>query len=293
MSTFSADVRRSTLDILWSLWAECGVSGWHRGAGKTAIDIEALILCTAAVGDLDARLRDEATDWCIRYGDLVSKVRLKNIRTLGLGARGFDEFAATVNAHSALRWPTTRSRARTYTPTGRSELDLRRPSMIGLRARALFGVSARAEIVTLFAIAGGERTATQLAARTCFGRRIIAETADLLVRAGVLGSSEHSNPRTYSLVRGDEMRALLDPAPERAPVWPHLLRVVAEILDIAERAEGQSMVVRAVETQRRLVSIAGSVFAAGLPHVPTLDDTPAGWARFAAWATDVFMRAAG
>lgn len=40
-----------------------------------AISPEPLILFTAGLGDADPRLRDEATDWCVRYGRYVSAAR--------------------------------------------------------------------------------------------------------------------------------------------------------------------------------------------------------------------------
>lgn len=294
MSTSSASVRRSILDLVWSLWAECGVSGWRGGSTDVAIDIEALILFTAELGDLDARLRDEATDWCISHGRLVSTVRLKNIRKVGLGAgRTFDEFAATVNAHGNLGWPEGRARARRLAPSGRSELDLRRPGVAQLRARAIFGVAARSEILTLFAIDGTERTATRLAERISFGRRITVDAADLLVRASLLEARDQAVPRGYVLRRRDEVRSLLGPLPARAPAWAHVFRVLAAIRDIAESANEQTPVVRAVEAQKRLLAVDESVFRAGFPHVPALDPTAPSWARFSDWVDDVVARASG
>jgi hypothetical protein len=43
---------------------------WTRTHTDWAIDLEPLIMFTAALGDEDPRLRDEATDWCIRNGRL-------------------------------------------------------------------------------------------------------------------------------------------------------------------------------------------------------------------------------
>ena len=67
------------LDLAWSLWAGLGVPGQIDRHADHAIDPEALIVFTAALGDEDHRLRDEATDWCIRYGSLISGARLKNL----------------------------------------------------------------------------------------------------------------------------------------------------------------------------------------------------------------------
>jgi hypothetical protein len=294
MSRFSADVRRSILDLVWSLWTECGVAGWKHGSGDVAVDVEALILSTAELGDHDARLRDEAADWCIRYGHLVSTVRLKNIRKMGLGAvPASDAFAATVNAQATLGWPDGGARARRLAPSRRSALDLQRPSVAQLRARAVFGVTARAELLTLFAIDGTERTATRLAERISFGRRITVDAADLLVSAGLLEVRDQDMPRRYVLRRHDEVRSLLGPLPTRTSPWAHVFRVLAAVHAIATNGADQTPVVRAVETRKRLLAIDESALRAGFPHIPTLDATPSSWTRFTEWASDVLERAAG
>jgi hypothetical protein len=293
MPTFKAQVADALLDLTWSLWAECGVGGWQRRHKDVAVDVEPLILFTADLGDRDPRLRDEATDWCVRFGELVSKVRLKNVRKIGIGkSRAFAEFAATVKANSSLDWTDDDAKARRFVATGRSELDLARRSVVQLRARAVFGVSARAEILTVLATDRVEATftATRLAERVQFGRKITAEATDLLSRAGVLQEVERVPSREYRLRRRNEVRALLEPLPQSFPPWPHIFRVLAAIREIAEEVDSRSPVVRAIETQKRLVEVDRHVVRAGLPHIPAVDATPAGWTRLTEWALDVLAR---
>src|SRR5438105_10743511 len=101
MSTdsFSASIREHVLDLAWSLWAELGVSSWTRRHQQWAIDPEPLILFTAYVSESDRRLRDEAVDWCIRYGSYVSATRLRNLLKAAPPNQqlAFEMFAATVN----------------------------------------------------------------------------------------------------------------------------------------------------------------------------------------------------
>ena len=66
-------------DLGWALWSQLGVSGWPNQHSRWCVDPEALIVLTAWLGDFDARLRDEATDWCIEFADLTSATRLTNI----------------------------------------------------------------------------------------------------------------------------------------------------------------------------------------------------------------------
>jgi hypothetical protein len=181
MSGLSEQLLEQALDLTWSLWTEIGVSGWSKGSPNCAVDPEPLILFTVALGDADPRLRDEATDWCIRYGHFVSGTRLRNLLTEENESvqKNFGEFAATIAAHSKQRWPGATS-ARKYRPTGRSQVDdFSKASMIVLRLRALLGVSARAEIVKVFLSRPDDAfSASDISGETRFAKRHAATAQD-------------------------------------------------------------------------------------------------------------------
>src|SRR3712207_4673357 len=121
MHPFIARLMEAVLDLTWSLWAEARISGRTRLHASSAIDPEPLILFTAGLGDPDPRLRDESTDWCIRYDRYISAARLRKLlRRCRPKARvAFGEYAATVNAHGRHAWPGA-TEPRPYHPTGRS-----------------------------------------------------------------------------------------------------------------------------------------------------------------------------
>ncbi len=79
MQTFSDALDEQLAQLGWSLWTELGVSGVVRKHRHHAIDPEPLIIYTAALQDIDPRLRDESTDWCTRYHTFISKTRLRNL----------------------------------------------------------------------------------------------------------------------------------------------------------------------------------------------------------------------
>src|SRR5437660_11007678 len=102
----SASIREHVLDLVWSLWAELGVSSWPRRHERWAVDPEPLILFTARVSETDRRLSDEAIDWCIRYGRYISATRPRDLlndepphEKSAVGA-----CAAVVTAHSEHNW---------------------------------------------------------------------------------------------------------------------------------------------------------------------------------------------
>ncbi len=234
-ATFAAQ----SLALASGAWTELGVSGWTSTHGNWAIDPEPLILFTAWLGDADPRLRDEATDWCVRNWRYVSRARLKNLeRNQPDDVREvFGEFAATVGAHAGISWPAA-TRPRRYTVTGRSILPpLDRPSLTWVRLRAMFGVGARTEVLRCFL---SERDASmsvaRLAGSTGYTKRNVADECDTLERAGVLSVRARGNRFYYSLSRSCELRTFVGELPDVRPNWTALLNVARELVALEERA---------------------------------------------------------
>lgn len=256
MPTYSEEVRDLVLDTLWSLWAELGLSGWERRHQDSAVDLEALIVATARLARLDARLTDEALDWCVAHGRIASAVRLKRLTGAADPAtqRAVDAFAGVVNANARLNWPGA-STPGTFTPTGRSAVpDLARPALIQLRLRALWGVSARAEVLRVM-LADGDRFMgiSEVAVAAAFGKDAVAEALDNLQRGGLLEEAGARNLRVFRLGRRDDLVGLVGREPnwQRSWPWPLVLPIVVGMLDAADAAE-MSPMARAAEIQRRL-----------------------------------------
>lgn len=150
----AATFANQAVALAWGAWAELGVSGWTATHRDWAIDPEPLIVFTAFLEDNDPRLRDEATDWCIRNWRYISKTRLKNLaRDQPQNVReAFGEFSATIGDHAGVIWPHATA-PRRYTVTGRSnQPQLDQASMVWLRLRAMFGLGARTEILRYFLV---------------------------------------------------------------------------------------------------------------------------------------------
>jgi len=93
----------------------------------------------------------------------------------------YARYAATVNAHAHLGWP-TQSRPLPFRPRGRSVIeDPARPSLIALRSRAAFGVGARAELLRAFVGDPGAATAAALSAQTNYGKRNVLNALEAQV----------------------------------------------------------------------------------------------------------------
>ena len=246
-------------DLCWGAWSELGVSGWGRTHSAWAIDPEPLIVFTASIGTSEPRLRDEATDWCIRNWRHISQTRLRNIlrSNPGLATDSWGTFAATVNARAGVNWPGATTERSTYRVTGRSTLrSLSEPSLVYLRMRAMFGVSARTEILRYFLVHQRfNMSANALAEETRYTKRNIAEACDMLVRADVLTAKTVGNRFYYSLTDPGALEGFVGSVPAIAPDWGALFRVVGTIWKVGESAENRSAEVLAVEVHQAVRAI--------------------------------------
>jgi hypothetical protein len=248
------------LALAWGAWSELGVSGWTTTHKAWAVDPEPLILFTAWLADRDARLRDEATDWCIRYERKVSKVRLKNLgRSLPPEVRdAFGVFSATVSAHIAAAWPDAGGgEPRDYRPTGRSALpSLDRPSLAWLRLRALFGLGAKTEILRLFLTEPHVKmSANTLAQAAGYAKRNVAEECETLHQAGVLHIRQVGNRFMYSLARGPALAQFVGGLPEVTPNWTavfNVARALAELDEAKEHTSSRTLPVKARRVLRQI-----------------------------------------
>jgi DNA-binding transcriptional ArsR family regulator len=261
MSRPSDRLRAHACAIAWRQWTALGVAGVEHAGHRSVIDLEALLLFTGALGDADPRLRDEATDWAVQFGPrFVSATRLRNLLAAepAYATPPCLEFLATVNAHAATRWPLPDDvRTRKVRLSGKSRLpDARkRPELLRLQLRAMFGTTARAEIVLAF-LAGRPspepmRTAAELVA-TGYSKRNVALVLPELAYAGLLTERRSGNQVRYRLDRRAELGALA-PGASTAVLTRWDLR-------FALLTAARSMFDHAAKASAAVASVAGRAF---------------------------------
>lgn len=267
----------AALGLCWAAWTELGVAGWNRTHRDWAIDPEPLIIVTAWFSEFDPRLRDESLDWCVKYSRLVSKVRLKNLLRQDLDGDPLDawgSYAATVNERARITWPGATEPLEHARLSGKSTLRLRtEPSLVCLRMRAMFGLSARTEIMReLLFRPARHLTVAQLARASGYAKRNVAEECDTLERAGVLTKRAESNRYYYSLTDPRSLGDFVGALPSVRPDWSALLDLVARLVALERRTEGMSDELLHVETHTTMRDIEVDLKVLGLPAlVPTAD----------------------
>lgn len=296
MPESSRDVERALVDLAWSHWTALGVSGWRLASRRAeanapiAVDPEALLLLTAAIGRDDPRLRDEALDWCVAYGRYVSKVRLKNLLRIDVADRSaFHSFAATVNKHTRLGWPQNDATPRSFTPTHRSELVARaEPGAVRMRARLIFGVSARAEILVLLASEQHwSSSASELADRIHYGRRNVVEALEALIATGLVRQVDAPGGRRYALADPVALHAILGPVPAPFIDWGRAFKACCLALRTLRTFEEAARAVKAVEATKAAEVIASELTNLWMAPPRDLPRGMTAWERFGPWALDL------
>jgi hypothetical protein len=295
MTRLSQEVDRLAVELAWSLWAELGVDGVLRRHDWQAIDLEPLIIFTAHLGDADNRLRASTIDWCITNARFVSSFRLRNIAEQASAPTraAFGRYAATVRAHSKAPWPGEGDPLTLFHPEHIGSPDLRRPSLVQLRLRALVGVSARAEVLKLM-LAAPERpqAASTLAEDAAYGKGSVAQALDMLTLAGIVQVQPDANRLLYRLARPAELSQALLWLPSVVPDWWPIFKVVEAIADYARSASGPAAQ-RAAAVQSLLERIEPDLHRLGIAEQVPYAGGPASVTEFEHWALDFLAEHTG
>jgi hypothetical protein len=230
VTNFSDEVAGLTRDLLRSMWAELGIDDAPRHHYWLAIDLEPLIVFTALTAD--SRLRERTLSWCEVNSRYVSMPRLTRFSSM-LGqatAQSFTAYAAALKKHS--------QRVRLNVSP-----DLRRPSLIQLRLRALVGVTARAEALRLLLEDPNQsRNASAMVGPAGYGKAGLARALDMLTNAGITSARTEDTGVGYRLNRPSELAQALSGMPARFPDWAATFRVVAAILEYAKQTAAKAAV---------------------------------------------------
>lgn len=292
--SYNAQLRELALGTAWSLWAELGVSGWERRHSLTAIDLEPLIVASSYLADADARLMEESLDWCISNSEVVSAVRLRNHLSAAhpLAKGAFGRFASTVKQHARVNWP-GRGKPRKYSPTRRSSVpQLDRPALLQLRLRALWGVSARAEILRIMLPEGGRLMGVaEIAQAAAYSKDNVADALEPMHRGGLLDAAMVGNQRVYRLVKQYEVSQLVGLQPTEFPDWTARFRLTLSFLELAESAPSKPLA-RAAAIRRGFRGWGSDLARVGLV-LPNLASDEALLGDFEGWSLRVLRQWSG
>lgn len=285
---FSDRITNLALDLAWRLWTELGVSGWDKRAANEAIDLEPLLLFTAWIGRFDHRLMDESLDWSITNSRFASSARLRSLskRADPEVVQAFGGYAATVRGQvPKVNWP-GEGEPRDMVPSRKSEPPrLAGPTLVQLRLRALFGVSARSEILrSLLMEPPRSWSVAELASEVGYGKVNVASSLEALAAAGAVQVDTVRNQFRYRLARRTELAAFVGALPPFQPDWPARLSLAAELVRIARNPQLGSGIARVANLAARLREWQTDLHRLGLIKLAPVPGQPDFNERFERWA---------
>jgi DNA-binding transcriptional ArsR family regulator len=173
------------------------------------------------------------------------------------------------------------------------EPDLRRPSLVQLRLRALVGVSARAEILRLL-LADGERpkSVSALAEGAAYGKGSVAQALELLTRTGIIQMQPSGNRLLYSLAQPAEIRLALKGLPGEFPDWAPILRITEALAAYAGSTPSSSSA-RVTRLRHLLHAIDDDVRRLGIAGVVPTVSGPESVSELEQWAVTFIADHAG
>ena len=292
MKSLKKEINKLLIELCWSLWTELGIAGVIRKHQHILIAPEELILLTAFIGEQDPRLRDEALDWCTRYHQFISISRLR-VLAKGLGQainQPYSMFAAALNSVSSANWPLlTSERALTttfvFTPSGKSQLpSLELPSLLYLRMRSLFGVGARADLLTFFLTQKKVMLTAAEATEVGYTKRNLAEIMDNLVRAGIFRISIVRNQHHYTFIKQDKMAQLVGSLPLIIPSWRDICELVIALQTNLHAVEHKPESIKMVTMRNVLLNLNEHLFRLQLKTPPVMQTNfSTYWNAFEQW----------
>lgn len=287
MKTLIEQLDHGLVDLAWSLWNELGVAGTNRQHENCLIALEELIILTAVIAESDPCLRDEALDWCSRYHHFVSISRLRTlVKKYGEPVYvPFSAFAITLNSIAQSKWPIFSDvKPLSIKPSGKSKSPhCEASALLGLRLRALFGVGARADLLTFFLTQKKSVFTASDTIEIGYSKRSLADLLDNFVESGFFVTSVVRNQRKYEFVKCEQLKALVGNIPKVAPPWSRILEVLIFLRTNLQQSERHSITTKVVLIRSVLTLLENSLRAINLTAPLLQPDPNQYWESFTKW----------
>jgi hypothetical protein len=296
MPLLDKELDQLLLDLAWSLWTELGVAGVKQKHQNFLITLEELILLTVTLAELDPRLRDESLDWCSRYHHFFSISRLRFIiKSLGDSLNEpFSSYASTLNSLSRTAWPLFLD-----SPPLKCVLShkaclrpLESPALLNIRARSMFGIGARADLVTFFLTHAKLDFAVSDVAEIGYSKRNLAEILEEFCLSGLFDKFLLRNQQRYRLIKNDQLARILGPIPEHAPSWRLILEILLPLRDCIKRTQNDSESTRVVAIRTLLTALQKNLQRLSLTPPPLQTNFQAYLSAFREWLLGIVHRLA-
>lgn len=161
--------------------------------------------------------------------------------------------------------------------------SLDQPALIGLKSRALFGVSARADVITALLDWPAPDFGAADVVFVGYTKRNLADALDNLADAGPFYSRRVGNRLRFSWRKRRELGWLLDPVPKNIPRWPPIVRVLAGFVDLLARVDGKSERLRIIESIKEFERLRDDLLMIGWAPPRSTPNVSLQWPVVAEW----------
>lgn len=261
--SLESSFQESLEGFLWDQWVAIGLGGVARyGFVPFVIDPEALLLATTQFACHDARFMESVIDWVDGQGRHLSVQRLKNLPTNpGIGSVPvLMEIGKIVSQSRQKHWKTLLTMEASSSQSGAAlvfDKDLARRGMslppdpndresFLFRMRAVFGVNARAEVITWLLTHPSGHPAL-IARETGWYVKSVQTTLNDLESSGLVAAQRKDREKVFQLDRAKWLH-LLQPEEElhwftQAPFYLacHHLRETLRILSDASDSSAKML----------------------------------------------------
>lgn len=249
--------------------------------------LEELVILTAILADSDPRLRDEALDWCASHHQFISVRRLQTLcKAFNPHVQErFSTFASTLNSIVQTKWPIFfKAIIPKVIPSGKSKPPkIESPALLNLRLRAMFGVGARADLLTFCLMQEKNEYSVSDLTEIGYSKRNLAVVLDELVMAGIFNVTPVRNQRRYFFIKRDLFTDLLKPLPKNFVAWHLYLDLIFSLRTCILKNENKSTSTKAVEIRNLLIKQASTLQKLHLSPPPMQPDLAAYWASVEEW----------
>ncbi len=281
------EIASAARDLTWGIWRELGVPGVVRLTGCPVVDPEWLVVHTPFLALPDSRLDELAFAWCVHNHASISTRRVRAVASKATKevSDAFWAWSSELRSHARVNWVDAREAKPSDRHVRRMVPDLGRTSMASLRARAVFGVGARADVVCALLEKKGEWIRTSDLVGQGYSKNAVAAVLKDLERAGLLSSAKRGNADVYKSAATLVLESLLDSRGAPWLAWDHVFGVMTTLV-LLERAATKPDAVRLVEADQARRRVATSAAELGWPEPPMTSATPDGFESMLVWGLD-------
>ena len=258
LDSYSETCLEGILNLLWAQWSALGVAGYAQADHSRVVDPEALLALTMSMGRYDARIFDAAIEWSQAHTAFVNVQRLRGIVTQHR-FEGVQALSATLETATfkgvkptppqmpakpepffLLRDGRPMPVRRPYdvafqhygllrAPFASREVtrsfSAERAACLLLRLRALFGVSARSEIIA-YLLTHTTGQSHEIARHTGYYQKTVYDLLVGMEHSGFVRSVRGGRERHFRLVSTELRKAFAGDASVEWPDWALIYREI-------------------------------------------------------------------